>query len=572
MVENKKTNNNLPMILIILDGWGIAEPSKGNAVTLAKTPVMDGLVKKYPNTLLRAHGKYVGLPPKQSGNSEAGHMNIGAGRVVEQDSVVICKSINQGTFFKNLAFIEAIRHVQKNKSKLHLMGMLSNGMSAHSDPDHILALLTLIRGHNFKEVYLHLFTDGRDSPKYAALKLIEAIQRDYLKDEYIATIIGRFYAMDRKKKWERLEKAYNALVLGKGLNAKSPQAAITEAYNRGETDEFIQPYVITKKGKPLPRIKDGDAVIFFNLRSDRARQLAKVFAQKDFNKMNPGSSKRKKVLKDLKFIAMTDFGPDLDSIITAFPSIDLRETLPMQLADLRQLYITETEKYAHVTYFFNGGYADPVAGEARTVLSSPDVKSYDETPAMSSADLTDAVLDNLTPKPHFSTSPLTPLLNRRGGQRRWGDDGDEPPSYLGGVGGGIDRRGEKKGRSWRYDFTTLNFAAPDMIGHTGNLKAGIQCCEEVDKCVGRIVEAYLKAGGTVLITSDHGNVEEMINLKTGEIDTEHSVNPAPFILINNKLKDIKLRKEGVLGDIAPTILELIGREKPKEMTGRSLIK
>ncbi len=510
------------MILIILDGWGIAEPSKGNAITLAKTPVMDGLVKKYPDTQLCAYGKCVGLPPKQSGNSEAGHMNIGAGRIVEQDAVGIGKSINQGTFFKNLAFAEAIKHVKKNKSKLHLMGMLSNGMSAHSDPDHMLALLTLIRGHHIKDAYLHLFTDGRDSPKYAALKLIEAIQRDYLKDEYIATIIGRFYAMDRKKKWERLEKAYNALVLGEGLKAKSPQAAITEAYNRGETDEFIQPYVITKKGRPLPRIEDGDAIIFFNLRSDRARQLAKVFVQKDFNKINPGSFKRKKVFKNLKFIAMTDFGPDLDSILTAFPSVDLRETLPTQLADLRQLYIAETEKYAHVTYFFNGGYADPVAGEARTVLSSPDVKSYDETPAMSSADLTDAVLDNLKNK--------------------------------------------------RYNFTTLNFAAPDMVGHTGNLKAGIKCCEESDKCIGRIVEAYLKAGGTILITSDHGNVEEMINLKTGEIDTEHSVNPVPFILINGKLKDIKLREEGVLGDIAPTILELIGREQPKEMTGRSLIK
>ncbi len=523
MAKKEQKNNNLPMILIILDGWGIARPSRGNAIALAKTPVMDGLIKKYPNTELCAYGKCVGLPPAQDGNSEAGHMNIGAGRVVEQDAVRIGKSINNSTFFKNPAFIEAIRHVQKNKSKLHLMGMLSNGMSAHSDPDHLLALLTLIKGYNLKEVYLHLFTDGRDSPKYAALKLIEAMQRDYLEHECIATIIGRFYAMDRKKKWQRTEFAYNTLVSGKGLKAKSPQAAITEAYNRGESDEFIQPYIITKKGKPLPRIKDNDAVIFFNLRSDRARQLAKVFVQKEFNKINPGSFKRKKVFKNLKFIAMAGFGPDLDNILTAFPSIDLQQTLPMQLADLRQLYISETEKYAHVTYFFNGGYADPVAGEHRISVPSPDVKSYDETPVMSSADLTDVVLDN--------------LKNRK------------------------------------YDFTMLNFAAPDMIGHTGNLQAGIKCCGEVDKYLGKIVNTYLKIKGTVVITADHGNIEEMINLKTGEIDVEHSTNHVPFILVNEKLKDkVKLNNNGVLGDIAPTILELMGREKPREMTGRSLIK
>lgn len=535
------------MILIILDGWGIAKPSRGNAVTLAKTPVMDGLIKKYPNTELCAHGKCVGLPPVQDGNSEAGHMNIGAGRIVEQDAVRIGKSINDSTFFKNPAFVEAIRHVQKSRrggAKLHLMGMLSNGMSAHSDPDHLLALLTLIKGHNFKEVYLHLFTDGRDSPKYAALKLIEAMQRDYLEHECIATIIGRFYAMDRKKKWQRTELAYNALVSGKGLKAKSPQAAITEAYNRGESDEFIQPYAITKKGESLSMIEDGDAIIFFNLRSDRARQLAKVFVQKEFNKMNPGSFKRKKVFKNLKFIAMTDFGPDLDNILTAFPGIDLQQTLPRQLADLRQLYIAETEKYAHVTYFLNGGYANPVAGEARTAVLSPDVKFYDETPAMSSVDLTKIVIKNLTPQP--------PLLIRKGGGSR-----------LSG----------RQQRGWKYDFTMLNFAAPDMIGHTGNLQAGIKCCEEVDKYLGKIVNAYLKIKGTVIITADHGNIEEMINLKTGEIDVEHSTNHVPFILVNEKLNSkTKLYKEGVLADIAPTILELLGREKPKEMTGRSLIK
>lgn len=519
--ENK--NNNLPMILVILDGWGLAKTNEGNAISLAKTPVMDSLSKKYPYTEICASGRCVGLPNKQVGNSEAGHMNIGAGRLVEQDVMVISKSINDGTFFKNAGFMEAIRHVKKNKSKLHLMGMLSNGQSPHSDPDHLTALIVMARQHGVNDVYLHLFTDGRDSPKYMSLKLIEALERELKNGEHIATIMGRFYSMDRKKKWDRSEKAYSALVLREGNITKSPQAAITESYNKGDSDEFIEPYVIFKKGRKVTSINDNDSIIFFNLRSDRARQLAKVFVQKDFNKMNPGSFKRKKVLKNLRFVAMTDFGPDLDSILTAFPSIDLKGTLPMQFRNLKQLYVAETEKYAHVTYFFNGGYADPVNQEARVHIMSPDVKSYDETPTMSSNKLIKFVIDSLKTK-------------------------------------------------W-YDFTVLNIAAPDMIGHTGNLEAGITCCEGIDKYVGKLVEAYLRVNGTVIITADHGNVEKMLNLKTNEIITEHSTNSVPFILVSKNLGNkVKLRKKGILGDIAPTILDLVGIEKPKEMTGKSLIK
>ncbi|MDP2736860.1 MAG: 2,3-bisphosphoglycerate-independent phosphoglycerate mutase [bacterium] len=519
----KTVKNILPIILVILDGWGIASPSKGNAITLSKTPTMNGLIKKYPNTNIYAHGKYVGLPPLQSGNSEAGHMNIGAGRVIEQDVVKISKSINDGTFFKNASFVEAIRQVQKNKSKLHLMGMISNGMSAHSDPDHLLALLTFLQKNQIKEVYLHLFTDGRDSPKYASLKLIVDIQKAFKNGEAIATVMGRFYAMDRKKTWERTQKAYDALVNGIGKKAVSAQSAITESYNRGESDEYVEPYIINKNGKPLPRIASGDSVIFFNLRSDRARQLAKVFVQKDFCKLNTSCFDRKKFLKNLLFVAMTDFGPDLESILTAFPSADLKFTLPIVLANMTQLYIAETEKYAHVTYFFNGGYADPIDGEARQVIPSPDVKSYDATPAMSSNKLTKEILNNLAKR--------------------------------------------------KYDFTVLNYAAPDMVAHTGNLAAGVECCHEVDKYLGEIIKAYLRVGGTVLVTADHGNIEEMINLKTGEIDTEHSTNQVPFIVINKSMGNkVKLRSGGVLGDIAPTILELLGMDKPKEMTGKSLIK
>ncbi|MFH1255615.1 MAG: 2,3-bisphosphoglycerate-independent phosphoglycerate mutase [bacterium] len=517
---NKK--NILPMILVILDGWGIAPPSKGNAIALSKTPTMDGLIKKYPHTLVFAHGKHVGLPPGQSGNSEAGHMNIGAGRVIEQDSVKISKSINDGTFAKNASFIEAVRHVKRNKSAFHIMGMISNGMSAHSDPDHLLALLSFAKINGIKEVYLHLFTDGRDSPKYASLKLISDIQKAFKNGEEIATIMGRFYAMDRKKSWERTEKAYDALVNGVGKKSSSAQTAITESYNRGESDEFVEPYIITKNGKPLPRISNGDSVIFFNLRSDRARQLAKVFVQKDFCGSNISCFNRKKFLKDLLFAAMTDFGPDLEGILTAFPSADLKHTLPMELICLKQLYIAETEKYAHVTYFFNGGYANQVNSEDRVAVPSPDVKSYDATPAMSSKKLTKEILDNLS--------------------------------------------GEK------YDFTLLNFAAPDMVAHTGNLAAGIECCHEVDKYLGEIVKAYLRAGGTVLITADHGNIEEMINLKTGGIDTEHSTNQVPFIIASKSIGNgIKLKNNGALRDIAPTILELLGINKPDEMSGKSLI-
>jgi len=523
MKKKSDKKNILPLILVILDGWGIAKPSRGNAVTLAKTPTLEGLIRKYPYTELQASGKFVGLPPRQVGNSEAGHMNLGAGRVVEQDAVKISKSINDGTFFKNAGFLEAIRLAKENKSRLHLMGMISNGMSAHSDPDHLLALLTMARRYDVKEVYLHLFTDGRDSPKYAALKLINDIQRAFKNGEAIATVTGRFYAMDRKKTWPRTEKAYDALVNGLGRKALSAQAAITESYNRGDSDEFIEPYVITKNGKPLTKISDHDSVIFFNLRSDRARQLAKIFVQKQSREKPGAGFTRKRLLKNLFFVAMTDFGPDLDNIVTAFPSADLKQTLPGALKDLRQLYLAETEKYAHVTYFFNGGYANPVNGEQRLVIASPDVKSYDQTPAMSSAKLAGEVLNNLAEN--------------------------------------------------KYDVTVLNFAAPDMVGHTGNLAAGIICCHEVDKYLGKIVKAYLKMNGTVLVTADHGNIEEMVNLKTGEIDTEHTSNPVPFVLVNKSLPGkAKLRSGGILGDVAPTILELLGIAEPKEMTGKSLIK
>jgi len=510
--------NHLPLICVILDGWGLTEKNPGNAVELANTPNCDRIRKEYPFTTLHAHGKYVGLPPEQVGNSEAGHMNIGAGRIVEQDAVKISKSINDGTFFKNAAFIEAVNHAQKTKGKIHLMGMLSDGMSAHSDPDHILALLIFLRKYKIKNIYLHLFTDGRDSPKYSAEKMMIRMQSLLQKGEQIATIIGRYYAMDRKKKWERTALSYEALIAGKGRHAKTAVDAIKDAYSQGESDEFIKPYLIGDYKKS--RIDSNDSVIFFNLRSDRARQLTKAFLQKNYNEMNPESLERSRILHNFLFVAMTDFGPDLGRVLSAFPSADLKYTLPMVLKNVRQAYVAEKEKYAHVTYFFNGGYSGTVNGESQLMVPSPDVKSYDETPGMSSVELTDLILDNL--------------------------------------------------KKDKYDFTVMNYAAPDMVGHTGNLQAAIECCEIVDTCVGRIIDAYLAKGGTVVVTADHGNVEKMIDLETGEIYTEHTDNKVPFIIINDELKNKIKLKTGVLADVAPTLLKIINQKQPEEMTGKAL--
>ncbi|MBU4332448.1 2,3-bisphosphoglycerate-independent phosphoglycerate mutase [Patescibacteria group bacterium] len=528
---SKTENCPSPIVLAILDGWGLSSPNKGNAVTLAKTPVIDALTKDYPFTTLQSYGTSVGLPGKQDGNSEAGHMNLGAGRIVEQDSVEIGQTITTSIFFKNPALLGAISHVKEHGSDLHLMGLLSEQQSAHMDPDHLLALITLLRVMKVKRVYWHFFTDGRDSPKFIAAKLLKRWEATLEPNEQIASIMGRYYAMDRGKNWQRTEKAYNALVLGEGYSFSNAHEAVIRAYNREENDEFISPSLIIQndaksnsaKGRNKPRvlIKDDDAIIFFNLRSDRARQISKCFVQSDFNKKNPKAFRRKKILKNLFFVAMTDFGPDLGNLLTAFPARDLLGTLPMAMNGYRQLYIAESEKYAHVTYFFNGGYPDPVNKEDRIIIQSPSVRSYDERPEMSASKLTGAVIDNLKNKV--------------------------------------------------YNFITLNYANPDMIGHTGNLRAGVKACEVVDKCVGILYQEIKRQNGILIVTADHGNVEEMINLKTGEIDTKHSTNPVPFILVGDKLKNKKLASSGVLADVAPTILKLAGLEKPKEMTRSGLL-
>lgn len=514
-----RSKPHFPAVLIILDGWGSRAATKGNAIRPANTPNMTRLWKKYPHALLDASGTAVGLPPHQAGNSEAGHLNIGAGRVVLQDSVRISRAINDGTFFKNPAFVQAARHTRRHKSNLHLMGMISGDQSPHMDPDHILALLSLCRQHNVPSVVLHLFTDGRDSPPRDGLQFVQRLEKVLdPRREIIGTIAGRLY-MDRKKDWERTEFIFNTLVDdAPARTAPSAEAAIKASYRRGETDEFIFPTVITRNGTPTPRISEHDAVIFFNLRSDRARQLTKPFVQKDFAKRNPDSFQPKVLFKHLTFVAMTDFGPDLGDILTAFPSEDLTNTLPMVLKSYRQLYIAETEKYAHVTFFLNGGYSHAVAGETRLLVPSPDVSHYDRAPEMSAQAITDTVISGLTAK--------------------------------------------------RFDFIALNFANADMVGHTGNLAAATKAVRFVDRCIGEIVAAVEQRKGVVAICADHGNAETVIDPATGKPSTQHSSSPVPFI-ITVKRKN-KLKRTGVLAQIAPTLLDTIGVPVPKEMNGGSL--
>ncbi|MFH0779591.1 MAG: 2,3-bisphosphoglycerate-independent phosphoglycerate mutase [Parcubacteria group bacterium] len=511
-----------PLLLLILDGWGIAPASLGNAIKLAKKPNFDRLWEKYPHTLLHAHGQFVGLPKDQVGNSEAGHMNIGAGREIKQDAVLISEAIADGRFQKNLAFKQAIDHVKKNNSALHLLGLVSDGESPHSSLDHLYALVDLAYGAGLTKIYLHLITDGRDAPQFSALKIIDCVLKKIYGKATIASILGRFFAMDRGKNWDRAKKAYDCLTIEGGLVYPDYRDAILHAYNQKITDEYIEPSIVCKDKKQVKdsRVKDDDAIIFFNLRSDRARQLTKCFVQDEFNKLNPGAFKRIKVAKNLFFCAFTDFGPDLDDIATAFPSSDVKHTLPILLKEKKQLYVAETEKYAHVTYFMNGGFADPVNGEDRLRIPSLKVKSYAMKPEMSVYEITGA---------------LGKFIKKDG-----------------------------------YDFYVANFANPDMVGHTGDIKAVIKAIEHVDVCLGRLVNLILRKKGDIIVTADHGNAEKMLDLTTNEIWTEHTTNPVPFMLVSDAMKGAKLRK-GKLGNIAPTIYEIFGEKKLPKVIDESLI-
>lgn len=512
-----------PVVLAILDGWGIAPDSPGNAIALARTPFLDGARKKYPHTELKAHGRYVGLLPDQEGNSEAGHINIGAGRTVRQDIVYVTEAIKDGTFFKNVAIKEALKHAQKYGTKVHVMGLLTNSNSAHASPFHLQSLLRLLREEEMKHVLIHLFTDGRDSSPYASTHLLHELESHIdPATQRIATIQGRFYAMDRNKHWNRTELAYNAVVAGEGVAAPNAHAAILRGYNRGESDEFILPTVITDaQHVPIGTFDDNDVVIFFNLRSDRTRQLTKAFVQKNFETANEHAFKRKRIPLNMRFVAMTDFGPDLQDVLTAFPSRDVQGSLTETLNGFRQFYIAESEKYAHVTYFFNGGFADKLRGEDWMRVPSPFVPHYDSKPEMRAPIIADEVVRRLKADLH--------------------------------------------------DFVCINFANADMVGHTGNLEATIAAVECVDKQLAKLAKITAEKGGTLVITADHGNAETKINAETGEVLTEHTANPVPFVVVGERFKRAKLG-EGMLADVAPTILDIMNVPKPPEMTGFSLLR
>jgi 2,3-bisphosphoglycerate-independent phosphoglycerate mutase len=510
-----------PVLLAILDGWGAGPQTETNAIYLAKTPNMDRWQSNYPYTTLLAHNGAVGLPEGQMGNSEVGHLNIGAGRIVYQDYTRINRAIETGEFFDNEILKNTFRLAGEKRSAVHLMGLISDG-GVHSHINHLLALLKMAAEHGLDEIYIHAFMDGRDTPPTSGLDYISQLQRDLVRigTGRLATISGRFYAMDRDQRWERVMVAWQAIVDGHGILGRDPVQAVRDAYKRGETDEFITPIVLLDgNDNPVARIKDNDVVLMFNFRADRVRELTHVFTDKNWNQF------------------VREHRPDLASYVTftqydkhftlpvVFPPVSMDHILAEEIsnAGLRQLRIAETEKYAHVTYFFNGGREEPFPNEDRALISSPkDVATYDLKPEMSAYLVTDELLNRI-------------------------EDGD-------------------------YSFIVLNFANGDMVGHSGNLEAAIKACEAVDICLGKIVEKFTAKGGIVIITADHGNAETMRDPVSDSPITAHSSNPVPFILISDTYKNASLLQDGALCDIAPTILWLQRLAIPDVMTGNNLIK
>lgn len=500
------------VLLCILDGWGISGDTKYNAVYSANTPNYDNFIKNMSNTTIHADGLNVGLPEGQMGNSEVGHLNIGAGRIVYQELTRINKAIQEGDFFKNEEFLNAINHVKKNNSSLHIYGLVSSG-GVHSAMNHLEALIKMAADNGLSDVYVHAFLDGRDTPPESAETFLNEIEETLKKYNLppIASIIGRYWAMDRDKRWERIERAYNCLVLGEGNKAGSSKEAILNSYKNGKTDEFVEPVNIGGK-----RISDNDAVIFFNYRPDRAREITRAVAFKDFDGFN-----RKKVLNNLYYVCMTQYDETF-GLPVAFKPQKLVNILGevLDANNVKQFRTAETEKYAHITFFFNGGVEEPNKLETRKLVASPKVATYDLKPEMSAYEVCDNVLEAL-------------------------DNKD-------------------------YGFILVNFANPDMVGHTGVMEAAVKACSTVDECVGKIAEKALKNGVKMIITADHGNAEWMFNEETNAPQTAHTTNIVPFIVVDNKKYNLK--ETGALCDIAPTILDLMGIKQPVEMTGQSMIK
>jgi len=532
MADDKQTNvRPKPVVLIILDGWGAAPPSRSNAITMAKTPAITNLIKTYPAMTLQASGEAVGLSWGEIGNSEVGHLNLGSGKLIYQNLPRINKSISDGSFFENEKFLGAISHAKKHKGKLHLMGLISSG-GVHSHIDHVFALMELCSREKFSDVYVHGFLDGRDMPYNSGIDFAQRIEEKAKEFGlgHLATLSGRFYAMDRDNHWERVVLPYNAMVKGEAKETfNDPMEAIRASYDKKVYDEEFVPVVIAEKGKPIAQIEDGDSVIFFNFRSDRARELTKAMALPGFDKFE------REYFKNLYFVTMTEYEKDLPVEVAFLPEL-IQEPLAKIIADagLTQLHIAETEKYAHVTFFFNGGAEKEFPGEERILVPSPRVPSYADKPEMSAKDITKKLIEAIMTD--------------------------------------------------KFDFIVVNFANADMVGHTGNLKATIKAVETVDTSVKKIIEVILAKGGVALLTADHGNAEELVNLQSGEIDKEHSTYPVPFLLVSKEwegknagLQDMPggdlslLQPSGLLSDVAPTILKILNLKQPKDMSGRALI-
>ncbi len=507
-----------PVVLMVLDGYGLNDRTEGNAIAMAKTPVMDKLMAECPFVEGAASGLAVGLPDGQMGNSEVGHMNIGAGRIIYQDLTRITKAIEDGDFFENKGLLKAMENCKKNDSDLHLWGLLSDG-GVHSHITHLYGLLEMAKKQGLSKVYVHAFLDGRDTPPASGKDYLVQLQEkmDEIGVGKIASISGRYYAMDRDNNWDRVEKAYDSLVKGEGVKATSAIKAMEESYANNVTDEFVLPTVVTSEdGTPLSVVKKGDSVIFFNFRPDRAREMTRAFCDDKFTGFE-------REFLDLTFVCFKDYDETIPNKTIAFEKESIENTFGEYLAKCgkKQLRLAETEKYAHVTFFFNGGVEDPNVDEFRLLVNSPkDVATYDLKPEMSApevgVDLVEAI------------------------------------------------------KSDKYDVIVINFANPDMVGHTGVIPAAVQAVERIDELVGEAVEAVKEVGGAMFICADHGNAEKMIDYETGEPHTAHTTNPVPFILVNAD-PSFKLREGGCLADIAPTLLELMGLEQPKEMTGKSLI-
>jgi 2,3-bisphosphoglycerate-independent phosphoglycerate mutase len=505
-----------PVALIILDGFALREETKGNAVALANKPNFDRYWNNYPHTTLKASGEAVGLPEGQMGNSEVGHLNIGAGRIVYQSLTRVNIAIREGEFEKNETFLAAMNHVKENGTNLHIFGLLSDG-GVHSHIHHLYALLKLAAKEGVKNVYIHGFLDGRDVGPQTAKQYIAELNekiKEYGVGE-IATLSGRYYSMDRDKRWERVEKAYRAMVYGEGPTYRDPMEVIEDSYANGIYDEFVIPSVIVREdGTPVATIKDNDAIIFYNFRPDRAIQISNTFTNEDFRSFDRGP----KHPKNLLFVCLTHFSETVKGYV-AFKPTNLDNTLGEVLSQngLKQLRIAETEKYPHVTYFISGGREEPFPGEERILINSPKVATYDLKPEMSAYEVTEALLKEIEADKH--------------------------------------------------DAIILNYANPDMVGHSGKLEPTIKAVEAVDECLGKVVDAILAKGGIAIITADHGNADEIITPE-GKPHTAHTTNPVPVIITKEGLE---LREGGILGDLAPTMLDLLGLVQPKEMTGKSLI-